>query len=226
MISYKKRSLVLLILQLFLLLPLVANDSPRTPKIVACLGDTITYGGRLESPELDAYPVKLQHLLGEEYIVLNFGKVGAGLLGTGRYSIWTNLKNVRYANPDILIVNLGINDTVKKVKNKSVFYKAYIKLIETIEKWPSKPQIWICAPSPILPNIPNISSERKKRLEARKPILQKYIALIKKISNKYEVGFIDLNTPLTTHPNYFVDGVHLTKKGYAKIADIVYKTIK
>ncbi len=95
-----------------------------------------------------------------------------------------------------------------------------------MQSWPSKPDIWICAPSPILPNVAGISNKRKKMLEERKPILKNYITIIQKIAEEKQVGYIDLNTPLSSHPEYFLDGVHMYKSGYEAIAQIVHDTLK
>ncbi len=50
---------------------------------VACVGNSITYGYTLDNRERDAYPSQLQRLLGDSYIVGNFGKSGATLLEKG-----------------------------------------------------------------------------------------------------------------------------------------------
>ena len=48
---------------------------------VACVGDSVTYGARIEDRENDAYPAQLQRMLGPDYEVCNFGRSGA----TGTY---------------------------------------------------------------------------------------------------------------------------------------------
>ena len=40
---------------------------------VACVGNSITYGIGVANPEVNAYPVKLQGMLGDKYEVGNFG---------------------------------------------------------------------------------------------------------------------------------------------------------
>ena len=50
---------------------------------VACVGNSITYGTGIEDREHFSYPVQLQKMLGDKYLVGNFGKPGATLLNHG-----------------------------------------------------------------------------------------------------------------------------------------------
>ena len=52
---------------------------------VACVGNSITYGLKLENREKQSYPAQLQQLLGSDYIVGNFGKSGTTLLSKGHH---------------------------------------------------------------------------------------------------------------------------------------------
>ncbi|MFV0269607.1 MAG: hypothetical protein ACK5HT_20995, partial [Draconibacterium sp.] len=47
---------------------------------VACVGDSITFGARLNNPDQHSYPAQLQLLLGKKYQVENFGVGGSTLL--------------------------------------------------------------------------------------------------------------------------------------------------
>ena len=84
MICNKKYALALLAL-LAILSPADARRKPKVePKIkVSCVGNSITYGMRLENREQDSYPAQLQRMLGDRYEVGNFGKSGATLLRHG-----------------------------------------------------------------------------------------------------------------------------------------------
>ena len=50
---------------------------------VACVGNSITYGTGIQDREHFSYPVQLQKMLGDKYLVGNFGKPGATLLNHG-----------------------------------------------------------------------------------------------------------------------------------------------
>src|SRR5436309_1389605 len=52
---------------------------------VACVGDSITAGAGINDPAHNAYPAQLQKLLGDGYLVKNFGVSGRTLLKHGDY---------------------------------------------------------------------------------------------------------------------------------------------
>lgn len=222
----------------FLLLPLLGDGwGEGKEKIkVACVGDSITYGARLENRDKDSYPARLQELLGENYIVENFGVGSCTLIRKGRPTVWNQLPKIKAANPDIVIISLGTNDTCgmgtcgdrKCWEYKDEFEGDYRDLIDTIRTWPSDPRIGICAPSPMVLETPGLSPERVNGLTTRKPRLQELIGFMKEVAEEKNVGFIDLNTPLDNKPGLFTeeDGVHPNKKGYSAIAKRVYQEIK
>ena len=53
------------------------------PVRVACVGNSITYGTGIANRDKDSYPAQLQAMLGNKYLVGNFGKPGATLLRHG-----------------------------------------------------------------------------------------------------------------------------------------------
>jgi sialate O-acetylesterase len=78
----KRRQIIFIILSL-VCISIAAADRQETKIKVACVGNSITYGFKLENRERDAYPFQLQRLLGENYEVENFGKSGATLINHG-----------------------------------------------------------------------------------------------------------------------------------------------
>ncbi|MGM0376557.1 MAG: GDSL-type esterase/lipase family protein [Bacteroidota bacterium] len=222
----------------FIFLPLIVNgwDKNEEKTKVATIGDSITYGARLNNREKHSYPAYLQRLLGENYVVDNFGVGGCTLIRKGTPNVWNELPKIKKANPDVVIISLGTNDTCgmgtcgdrKCWEHKDEFEGDYCDLIDTLKTMPSKPRIWICAPSPMVLETPGLSTERIDGLSKRKPRLQKLIGMIKKVAEKKNVGFIDLNTPLKHKPELFTeeDGVHPNKEGYREIAKLVYREIK
>jgi len=196
---------------------------------IACVGDSITFGARLKNGASDSYPAQLQMLFGDGYKVVNLGAGSCTLIRKGRPNVWKQLKKIREANPDIIIVCLGTNDTCdgkrKCWDHKNEFPDDYRGLIETLCVIPSSPRIWVCALSPMVIQMPGLTDARKKDLEERKPRLQELIAIIREVAREKEVGFIDLNMPLANRPELFTekDGVHPNKRGYRVIAELVYQ---
>ncbi|WP_178371472.1 GDSL-type esterase/lipase family protein [Cyclobacterium lianum] len=226
-----------IILSATVLLLIAAFSGNKAEKIkVACVGDSITYGARLENPERDSYPAKLQSLLGDTYAVENFGVGGMTLIRKGIPTVWNELAKIKASGPDIVVISLGTNDTCgfgscgdrKCWEYKDEFEKDYRDLIEELSRLPSNPQIFICAPSPMVLETPDLNAERIAGLKVRKPRLQELISMVKKVAREKNVHFIDLNEPLDHRPELFTvsDGVHPNKAGYAAIAALVGNQIK
>lgn len=230
--------LITVLLSIFFLLPFNGEGwGNKLKKIkVACIGDSITFGARLENPEEDSYPARLQGLLGEKYLVENFGVSSCTLIRKGIPTVWSLLSKIKTANPDIVVISLGTNDTCgmgtcgdrKCWEYKDEFEGDYSDLIDTLRNWPSQPRIWICAPSPMVLETPGLSDDRTQGLIVRTPRLQELIGIIKKVTENKKVGLIDLNTPLTGQGKLFTeqDGVHPNKEGYLAIAELVYRELK
>lgn len=202
---------------------------------VACVGDSITFGARLEDPSADSYPAQLQKLLGKKYEVKNFGVGGCTLIRKGRPTVWNELPKIMAMNPDVVVISLGTNDTCgmgtcgnrKCWEYKDELESDYRDLIDTLQTLSSKPVIRICAPSPMVLETPGLESSRVEGLTIRKPRLQEIISIVKNLVQEKKVEFIDLNTPMDHKPELFTekDGVHPNKAGYRAIAELVYQEI-
>jgi sialate O-acetylesterase len=199
---------------------------------VACIGDSITFGARLEDSNRFSYPAQLQVLLGENYRVENFGTGGCTLIRKGTPNVWTQLVKITESNPDIVIICLGTNDTCGGTRacwdHKNDFPDDYRDLIDTLRTISSKPIIYTCAPSPMVIETPGLDSTRIADLKERQPRLKELITITKEISIEKNTNFIDLNTPMANKPELFTekDGVHPNKDGYLYIAELVYIAIQ
>jgi sialate O-acetylesterase len=203
---------------------------------VACIGDSITFGARLTFQDEDSYPAQLQTLLGEDFQVHNFGVGGCTLIRKGKPTVWDELSKIEKSNPDIVVISLGTNDTCgmgtcgdrKCWEYIDEYESDYHDLIDFLRALPSKPRIWICAPTPMVLETPKLNKARKEGLNIRKPRLQQLITTVKKVASERKVGFIDLNSPLDHKAELFTikDGVHPNKEGYFAIAELVYHELK
>jgi len=207
-------------------------EQQESPVQVACVGDSITYGARLNDPANDSYPAILQKLLGQGHKVANLGVGGCTLIRKGKPTVWNQLRRMRRGKPSIIVISLGTNDTCggdrKCWEHKDDFPNDCRDLLDALLALPSKPRIWICAPSPMVVETAGLSSSRKKNLEQRNPRLQELIVIIRTVAEEKNVGFIDLNTPLSKKPELFTakDGVHPNKAGYLAIAELVYAALR
>lgn len=221
---------------LFTLLIVVFGACSKKKSKVVCIGDSITYGARLDDRGEHSYPAQLQLLLGEDYLVENFGVGSSTLIRKGKPTVWDELPKIKKTNPDIVVISLGTNDTCgmgtcgdrKCWEYKDEFEIDYQELIDILGKLPSKPRVLICAPSPMVLETSGLDSIRIKGLTVRKPRLQLLIKIVKKVAKEKNVEFIDLNTPLDHRPDLFTekDGVHPNKAGYRAIAKLVFQKLK
>jgi lysophospholipase L1-like esterase len=215
---------------------MILTSAKREPITIACVGDSVTFGARLEVPDRESYPARLQQLVGKGYRVLNMGVGGCTLIRKGRPTVWDELDKIRKANPDQIIISLGINDTCgegtcgdrKCWEYRDEFLADYLDLIDSFQVLPKHPQIWICAPSPMVLETPGLSQARIEGLTIRKPRLQELISLVKQVAEEKQVGFIDLNSPLDHRKALYTvqDGVHPNAAGYLAIAELVFEEIK
>ena len=211
-----------------------ASAEEASPIRVACLGDSITAGARVDA-KVESYPARLQKILGDHFEVRNFGIGGATLIKTGRPNIWRNLDAVKKFEPHIAIISLGTNDTVggsrKNWEQIARFDSDYSELIEALVELPSKPRIVLCTPTAMVLKTPGLSEQRLANLTERKPRLQELCERVRKLAEKHadrNVSLLDLNTVLQGRPELLSkgDGVHPNAEGYLAIAQVVADHIR
>ena len=205
-----------------------------SPIRVACLGDSITAGARVNAKS-ESYPARLQKILGDNFEVCNFGIGGATLIKTGRPNIWRNLDAVKKFGPHIAIISLGTNDTVggsrKNWEQIERFDDDYSELIKTLAELPTKPRIVLCTPTAMVLKTPGLSEERLANLTERKPRLQELCGRIRKLAEKHpdqKVSLLELNAVLEDRSELLSkgDGVHPNADGSLAIAQAVAQHIR
>jgi len=187
-------------------------------KLVACVGDSITYGSGIANRAVDSYPAQLQRMLRQydaSWEVQNFGVSGATLLSKGDlpYVRQTAYASAQACNPDIVIIKLGTNDS--KPQNwqyKGDFIPDYESMIEVFRRLPSKPQVWICKPVPAFYVNFNIRPE---------VIHDEILPMIEQISREKNAPVLDLYTALENYGNLFPDGIHPNAEGAGLMAQTI-----
>jgi arylsulfatase A-like enzyme/lysophospholipase L1-like esterase len=201
---------------------------------VACLGDSITAGARVDAKN-ESYPARLQQILGDGFEVRNFGLGGATLIKTGRPTIWRNLEAVKNFEPHIAIISLGTNDTVggsrKNWEQIERFGSDYSELIQTLAESPLQPRIVLCTPTAMVLKTPGLTEQRLADLSERKPRLHEVCERVRKLAKKHtdqNVSLIELNAVLQDRPELLSagDGVHPNADGYLAIAQAVAAHIR
>lgn len=201
---------------------LFASSSFAQKAKVACIGNSVTFGFGINERTLNSYPAQLQNLLGEDYIVSNFGHSGATVLKNGHKPYWNKdeFKASKDFLPNIVIIHLGLNDQGMNnwPNHKDEFINDYLDLISTYRALPSKPRVLICRMSPTFSGHHWFEEGMRESFKE----IQKQIELI---AQKAKVDIIDLHEPLYRFPEYFPDNIHPTREGAAIIAEKVYAAI-
>lgn len=208
-----------LCLIIVLLLPLLLKAQPVK---VACVGNSVTFGYGLENPEKESYPIQLQQLLGENYLVKNFGKSGATLLRKGHrpYNEQEEYKNAIAFAGDIVVIHLGLNDTDPRdwPNYGDDFIKDYMALIQDFRTANQNCKIYICRMTPIGHNHWRFKS-------GTRDWYWKIQHCIEVVAEQADCQLIDLQEILYHRPDLFPDALHPTKEGAGIIAQQVYEAI-
>jgi len=190
---------------------------------IACVGDSLTYGHLVEDREVNCYPAVLNDLLGDDYVVGNFGVNGHTMLKTGDQPYWDheNFKLSSMLEPDIVIIMLGSNDSKPhNFTSTHDYISTYEEMIAHYRGLASKPRVYIATPPTVFPpESPEMSTIRSEEVN------QMAVA-IRELGKRLHISVIDVNKKTADHPEGFVaDGVHTNKNGAALIANIVFREL-
>lgn len=191
----------------------------KSPVKVACIGNSITYGAGIKDRAKDSYPIVLGKMLGEKYIVKNFGVSGRTMLNKGDrpYMKEEKFKEAIEFNPDIIIIKLGTNDSKPHNRIHLSEFKADAEtLLQAFDTLSTKPIIYICYPAKVYSNESGIDDE---------VIVNEIIPIINQIAAEYKLKVIDLHTALSDMPQNFPDNIHPNEEGAKALAQEVYKAI-
>ena len=230
----KKKCIIIVIIPvLFLGCDSYAQSLEKYTVHIACIGNSITFGSRLDDPSTNSYPAVLQQMLeGQKVSVMNFGIPGATMIRFGRPNVWQELDKIKAFLPRVVIIILGTNDTVGGNRHNwehiGDFEKDYQDFLTQLKSLSSDPVIYICSPPDINLKTPGISKERLEDLTLRRPRLWQLRERIKVIARLSGVHFIDLTTMFKNKPELITpkDGVHPNKDGYHVLAHQIFKNIK
>jgi acyl-CoA thioesterase I len=207
---------------------------------IACVGDSLT--------QSSGYPYELWKLLGssapytmgnssinpkaDNNTLSNGTRFAVGNFGAGSTTVLLNTETP-YMNtsmfqsaldfqPDIVVIMLGTNDAQPNLEQFTAsFVGDYMKLIAAFQALPSKPDIWVVIPPPIIGNqsgsidpeyftLTIIPSTEQVANETNLPTINVYSAFALNAAN---------------YSDYYRDGVHVNSAGAKLIADEVYSAL-
>ena len=201
----------------FFLFPFLASAQTK----VVCVGDSITAGWGLTNARVQAYPARLQELLGPDYKVLNYGVSGSCMVKGDRAATYWKSKSFTTAtnsDPQIVIIKLGTNDgdPPRWRAHKDEFYDDYIAMIHAFRENGRNPRIYVCYPVPCFGTV---------KAPQDQTIKTEVIPLIKKVAEAEGLSIIDFNTAMQPYGSLFPDGIHPNADGAKIMAEIAYKAI-
>lgn len=219
----------LLLLSIFLLSAsclLAQHFRPHYPDTirVACVGNSITEGYGLKDKKTQAYPARLQQLLGDRYQVQNFGLSGHTLMrGTDRPYMndkkWFRFQKALASDPDIVTIKLGTNDS--KTPYDSLLHADFIKdlnaLVDSFQALPSKPYIYLCTPIPADGEVWTIRDS---------VIIGEVIPRIRAVAQERNLPVIDLYNPIKPFIDLLPDKIHPNAAGAMIIAEEIARRIE
>lgn len=215
----KHDPILLALLWLFSCSAVHAKPQNKPTIRVACVGNSITYGTGIEDREHFSYPVQLQKMLGDKYVVGNFGKPGATLLRHGHrpYFEQNEFKEAMRFKGDIVVIHLGINDTDPRnwPNYRDEFVTDYLALIDSLRSVNHNARFIIARMTPIAHRHPRfISGTKLWHTE-----IQQAIETVAKVSG---AELVDFHAPLYPYPNLLPDAIHPNAEGAGILARTVY----
>lgn len=215
----KPGAILLALLWIFSFYAVHAKPQNKPTIRVACVGNSITYGTGIEDREHFSYPVQLQKMLGDKYVVGNFGKPGATLLRHGHrpYFEQNEFKEAMRFKGDIVVIHLGINDTDPRnwPNYRDEFVTDYLALIDTLRSVNHNARFIIARMTPIAHRHPRfISGTKLWHTE-----IQQAIETVAKVSG---AELVDFHAPLYPYPNLLPDAIHPNAEGAGILARTVY----
>lgn len=199
------------------------NKKDQVSKVVkvACIGNSITYGARVANREKNAYPKKLQDLLGSKYQVENFGVSSNTLLKKGNRPYWQSKKYQEALSfaPDIVFIKLGTNDSKggNRVFLDTDFEKDYKELIQSFKDKNENARVVLLLP------VPSFAENPKGIWD---PVITKQIIpLTQKVAYATKSEVIDLYQLFVGEPALFPDKIHPSSIGASRIARRLYEAV-
>lgn len=198
----------------------------QTPWRVACVGDSLTYGAGLDARDRDAYPAQLGRMLGPDWEVRNFGWSGTTALMASRgtkaglpYRGQPPFEEALAFEPHVVLMQFGTNDADPALwrQHKDAFKKDYRAMIRCFASLPSKPRIWLCFPTPLVPQGKNL---RLKNLK------DEVLPRIRELAEEEGLSLIDFFRPLKGRWELFPDKAHPNAEGARLLADAVFEALK
>jgi len=189
------------------------------PVRVACIGNSITFGSGIADRPRDSYPSQLGRMLGDNWVVRNFGVGGRTMLKKGDFPYWKEdaWVEAKAFLPDVVIIKLGTNDTKpQNWKYGNEFLADSRAMVKELKKLASHPVVYFCKPVPVFASRWGINDSI---------LVHGVIPAIEKLVKEEGLQLIDLNSALAGKGALFPDQIHPNAEGAGLMAACIAKEL-
>ena len=216
-IIMKLKRIICIIMAALMAVMSLSARSRKAPVRVTCIGASITEGATTPNPPADSYPGQLGRILGDKYVVSNFGVGGCTMLKKGDCPYWEKeaYQKALASEPDIVFIDLGGNDS--KAINRvymDEFIKDACEMIASFQNLPTKPRIIIMTPIvSFVVDSNGIYDDIICRQVSPKTI---------EAASRMKIEVLDMHPVLNRHPELMPDQIHPNREGSEMMARKMY----
>ena len=185
---------------------------------IAAAGDSITMGYYdRDGYTVPSWAATLQTLLGSQFNVQNYGVNGSS---TGSYIGTTLCSQALAANPNVVVIQLGTNDTTFTQAQINANYATNLTaIVNAFKATANKPAIYLCLPPEIYGSGNGFIWPQN---EANMDLI---LPLIQQVATATGATVIDNHTPFESEPQLEYDGLHPDTVGQQWIGQNVYPSL-
>ncbi len=196
----------------------LSGSGGSNPKILLCVGDSITEGVGVADAGTSSYPAVLSKKMGSRYQVLNYGVAGSTVLESDNaYTATTQYYHALNSGASIVVIALGTNDCRTTVWDAEAFETAYHAIVYEVYHAKADADIYLVLPPAIGITEYNYSNDILKN---------EMIPIIQKVADEFGFETIDVYSAFEGKDELYADGLHPNEEGAKLIAEMVQAAIK